>query len=97
MRPAHVTAHVVERYRERIKDLTDEEIWRILDAPIFHRAIALGAIAVRLPCGRRVMIRDGCLTTVVARKTGTKLLARDRDQFHGRRRYSVPDAPGVDW
>lgn len=64
MRP-HVTAHAIDRYRERIADLPDSEIIANLDTPAIRAAAEFGCeCRVRLPTGHRIVVKDHTIVTV---------------------------------
>lgn len=60
-----VSAHAIERYRERVEDLPAIEVARRLTGPIFRRAAQFGAPFVRLPTGQRAVLRDHTIITVL--------------------------------
>lgn len=64
-RPAHITAHSIKRYRERVENLPDDEIRERLSSPVIMAAIASGFCGIRLPNGAKVVIsKDGKIVTV---------------------------------
>lgn len=60
----HVTRHAIDRYRQRVADLTDDEIAAILDSPTIRDAIAFGCRSVKLGTGHRVVLRGDKVVTV---------------------------------
>lgn len=62
---AHLTAHALQRYRERVADLGAAEIRERLSSPAIMAAINFGARFVRLPTGQRIVIEDGMIVTVL--------------------------------
>lgn len=63
----HITHHACDRYRERVGLLSDEAIADRLDTPAIQAAVAFGAGMVRLGCGARLVIKNGCVVTVLPR------------------------------
>lgn len=66
----HVTAHAIERYRERVRDVPDDEARAALTSPTIVQAAELGAIAVKLATGHHAVIKSGCVITVLPRGRG---------------------------
>lgn len=64
-----LTRHALQRYRQRIADLSDDEIHTALDTPAMRAAIEIGARAVILPSGHRAILGDnGVVVTIVKNK-----------------------------
>ena len=63
----HVTGHAIERYRERVSALGDEEIVAALSTPLIEAAAEFGARYVRLGSGQRVVLSDNHVVTVLPR------------------------------
>jgi hypothetical protein len=62
----HVTTHAIERFRERVADLSDQAIVDALSTPVIQLAAALGAEChVRLPTGQRITVKDRTVVTVL--------------------------------
>ena len=61
----HVTAHAIQRYRERVADVTEDAARTVLSGPVFQIAVQIGAGIVRLGTGHRAVIDDGCVITVL--------------------------------
>lgn len=64
MRPAHITAHAVERYQQRVANLPDDAVIQALNSPAILTAIQIGARAVQFGTGHRAIIADGKVVTV---------------------------------
>lgn len=60
----HVTAHAIERYQERVANVSDDEARQALSSPTIILAAKFGAAFVRLGTGQRVVIVDGAVITV---------------------------------
>ena len=61
----HVSQHAIERFRERVADLSDQAIVDALSTPVIQLAAALGAEChVRLPTGQRITVKDRTVVTV---------------------------------
>jgi len=60
-----VTRHAMDRYRERVADLPDCDIFARLTGSTFEAAAAFGAPFVRLESGQRVVIRGFTVVTVL--------------------------------
>lgn len=60
-----VTRHAMDRYRERVEDVSDREIFARLSSGVFEIAADFGAPFVRLPEGQRVVIRGLSVVTVI--------------------------------
>lgn len=78
MKPAHITAHAIERFAQRIEDLPETAIIEAMDTSIVRTAIEIGASAVILPSGHRYVIADGKIVTVTP-KPIRKRCKRGRD------------------
>lgn len=63
--PVVVSRHAIDRYRERVADLTDHEIFAALTTPAFELAVRLGAPMVKLPSGHHAVLRDDTVVTVL--------------------------------
>lgn len=65
----HITAHALQRARERIPGIGSEEQARgILASATIARAAAFGAHYVRLGTGQHVVIRDRAVITVLPKE-----------------------------
>lgn len=60
----HVTGHAIERYQERVSNVSREEAITLLSSPIIRKAGEIGCCNVKLPGGQRVIIKDNCVITV---------------------------------
>lgn len=63
--PLIVTRHAMDRYRERVADLSDHEIFARLSGRAFELAAEFGAPFVRLPTGHRAVIREATVVTIL--------------------------------
>jgi hypothetical protein len=63
-----VTQHALDRYRERIAPVSEEEARDAILAHItvINIALAFGAPCVRCGDGMRLLMKDGAITTVLA-------------------------------
>ncbi|HWW56375.1 MAG TPA: hypothetical protein VN047_05750 [Sphingopyxis sp.] len=60
-----VSQHAINRYRERIADLSDEMIIAALSGKAFQVLSLLGHGAVRMACGARAIVQAGTVVTVL--------------------------------
>lgn len=60
-----VSAHAVERYRERVRDVPAETIHAVLAGPAVRAAVAFGARYVKLGTGHRVVLDGATVVTVL--------------------------------
>ena len=85
----HVTAHAIDRFRERIADLPDETIRAMLSSPVIARAAAFGANWVRIAGGHRICLRGHTVTTILPPDHSKRMVLREglsRHGSHGQRR-----------
>lgn len=61
----HVTWHAIERYRERVRDVSVPAARAALSGPTFIKAIEIGAPFVKLADGQHAVIVDGRVITVL--------------------------------
>lgn len=59
-----ITAHAIDRYRERVADLPRDEIIRALSSPVIEQAARMGAVSVILGTGQRVVLAGSCVVTI---------------------------------
>ncbi len=62
---SHITRHAIDRFRERIADIPEEQIRARLDTPAVRAAIAFGARYVRIATGHRLAVHNGCIITIL--------------------------------
>jgi hypothetical protein len=62
-----ITAHAVDRYRERVADLPDADIRRAIDCPAVRAGVEFGACYVRLGGGQRIVLEGNVVVTVLPR------------------------------
>jgi hypothetical protein len=67
----HVTDHAIVRYLERVKGIDMDIIRAELASPTAEIADKFGAPIVILSSGHRVVVRNGCVSTVLP-KPGPK-------------------------
>jgi hypothetical protein len=60
----HVSKHAVERYQQRVADVTEAEAVAALSTPAIQAASEFGAEYIRLGSGHRVVVKDGVVITV---------------------------------
>jgi len=60
-----ITAHAIERYRERVADVSVDEARQALLSPAVLQAAEFGAPYVRLGTGQRIVIANGAVVTVL--------------------------------
>lgn len=60
----HATLHAVERFQQRVENVTDAEARRRLSSPTIRKAAEIGCTAVKLPGGQRVIIENNTVITV---------------------------------
>lgn len=59
-----ISLHAIERYRQRVEDVSPREVVRRLDGPALRAAIAFGASALILGSGHRLVIMGDTVVTV---------------------------------
>lgn len=62
-----VTPHAIERYQQRVANVTVAEAIAALSGPAFQIIHAIGRGAVRLPSGHRAICENGVVTTVLTK------------------------------
>lgn len=65
MNALRVTAHAIERYQERVANLSDEAVIEAILSPAVVKAATFGAPFVRLATGQRIVIEDSVVVTVL--------------------------------
>lgn len=60
-----VSGHAIQRYQERVANLTKAEVIARLDTPTIRMAIRFGAPFVRLPSGHRVVLDGPTVVTIL--------------------------------
>ena len=61
----HVTTHAIERYTDRVEQVSDAVAVARLTSATIQAAANFGARFVRLPTGHRVVIENGAVVTVL--------------------------------
>lgn len=59
-----VSQHAIERYQQRVADVSEAEAEAALSTPAIKAAAAFGAEFVRLGTGHRVTLQNGVVVTV---------------------------------
>lgn len=72
-----VTDHAIQRYRERVTDVPDEQIVAALSGKAFAACSAIGRGAVVLPTGHRVIVDNGIVVTVLPKGAYAAMRPRD--------------------
>jgi hypothetical protein len=75
----HVTAHAIERYRERVENVPTDEIHRRLSGRAFDIASSIGADVI-LPTGHRAVIRSGLIITILPSKRWVARRKKDEER-----------------
>jgi len=76
-----VTPHAIQRYRERVENVSPLEVDRRLNELAFIRAAFFGAPFVKLGGGQRVVIKDWQVITVLPSDHMAGSLDRRRDHL----------------
>lgn len=79
-----VSRHAMNRYRERVADLPDCEIFARLSGPTFELAAELGAPMVKLPTGHHAVLRETTVVTVLPPDASVDALNRFSSPHHQR-------------
>lgn len=74
--PVTVSRHAMDRYRERVADVPDCEIFAALSGPTFELAAELGAPLVKLPGGHHAVLREDTVVTVLPADASVDALDR---------------------
>lgn len=74
--PVTVSRHAIDRYRERVADLSDHEIFAALSGPAFELAAEIGAPLVKLPGGQHAVLREDTVVTVLPADASVAALDR---------------------
>ncbi len=61
----HVTLHAIQRYQERVANVSAEAAKAALSTPAFDCAEDFGAPVVILPTGHKAVCKGGCVVTVL--------------------------------
>lgn len=81
----HVTDHAIERFRERVANLSKAEIVAALNSPAIQAADRFGAPFVKLGTGQRIVIHNHAVITVLPADKYPASLAPGRDVASSRR------------
>jgi hypothetical protein len=74
-----ITRHAIQRYQERVADVSAPEVWRVLDCRAIRTAIRVGARYVRLAGGQRAVLCDNRVITILPKETHESALDPARD------------------
>jgi hypothetical protein len=74
----HITAHAISRYRERVEPLSEAAVVSALHSPAILKAVEIGANAVILPGGCKVILAGNSIVTIKP-KPGKKRARRQRE------------------
>lgn len=74
--PVTVSRHAMDRYRERVANVSDREIFEALTTPTFELAVELGAPMVKLPGGHHAVLREDTVVTVLPSDASVDTLNR---------------------
>lgn len=80
-----VTQHAIERYQERVRNVTDEDARAALSCAAIVIAAQFGAPYLKLGTGQHVVIKDGAVVTVLPKdhNQGRMRTGLDRGIDHG--------------
>lgn len=85
MTAPHVTKHAIERYRERVANVSDDLARIALASPAVAAAIRIGAHYVKLGSGHRIVLDRNRVATVLCKKHSLGCMSRDADQRRSER------------
>lgn len=60
-----ISAHAVQRYQERVANVSDEQARAALNSPAVNLAANFGAPFVRIATGQRIVIENHVVVTVL--------------------------------
>lgn len=60
-----VTQHAIERFQERVANVSDDDARAFLSAPLVAKAVAFGVRYIRLGTGQRIVIENQTIVTVL--------------------------------
>lgn len=72
----HVSYHAIQRYQERIANVTDDEARAVLSTPAIQAAAKFGAMFVRLGTGHRIAIQNMTVVTVLPPESYKRQIGR---------------------
>ncbi len=79
-----ITSHAIERYQERVANVSDDEARLALASPAVRAAALFGCKYVRLATGQRIVVEDGIVKTVLPSENYRKQVRRlGRARFGG--------------
>jgi hypothetical protein len=74
-----ITSHAVERYQERVANVTPTEARIALTSPVIAKAADFGAPYVKLGTGQHVVLEGRVVVTVLPKDEHPGCFAPDRD------------------
>lgn len=77
-----ITHHAIERYRERVEDVSESEVRARLSASAFKVAAEFGARFVRFARGQRAVVIEGRIVTILPADQRIGCLDPNRDHLH---------------
>ena len=80
MTPLHITAHAIDRYRQRVSNVSIDDARIALTSPAISRAADFGAPYVRLGTGQRIVIVDHVVVTVLPPDVWVGTMGLDGDR-----------------
>lgn len=75
MANVHITQHAIERFQERVRNVTDDKARQELSSPSICAAADFGACYVKLATGQRVVISNGVIVTVLPKGHAPRSMA----------------------
>jgi hypothetical protein len=75
----HVSRHAVMRYQERVANVSAAEVRAALTGSVFQLAVEQNIPFVKLGTGQHVVVRDGCIITVLPKDKYLGSFDRRRD------------------
>ena len=78
--PVHVTRHAIERYIERVAQVSECAVRCVLSGSIIQRGAAFGSPFIRLGTGQRVVLDDATVVTVLPKDCKAGYLDPRREQ-----------------
>jgi hypothetical protein len=71
-----ITAHAIERYRERVRPCSDDDAREALSSRAINAAIVFGARFVRLGTGQRIALTGDTVITVLPAENYRRQIGR---------------------
>jgi hypothetical protein len=70
----HVSTHAIQRYQERVENVSADEVRERLCRPAIAKAVQFGARYIRLGSGHRLVILNQTVVTVLPVHIGLRTL-----------------------